>query len=121
MKNELPLARPMTAVAMPNERAMIRYGAAMPGFWRRAWSGGLAQETGRWLPPRAYSSTRSGRGWPIEPTSATSRLNGRPTVQSTTARILRAVPGIWLMWYVRAIHQAGNPENVNRPSRPTAL
>jgi hypothetical protein len=29
MKNELPLARPMTPVAMPNESAMIRYGAAM--------------------------------------------------------------------------------------------
>ena len=45
----------------------------------------------------ARSST-SGFGWPIEPTSEMSRLNGRPAVQSRTARTLRAAPGIWLMW-----------------------
>src|SRR5215210_4810941 len=44
--------------------------------------------SGRWLPPRAYSALRSGRGCPIEPTSATSRRKGSPTVQSTTARTL---------------------------------
>ena len=32
------------------------------------------------------------------PTSAMSRWKGRPTVQSITARTLRAVPGIWLTW-----------------------
>src|SRR2546421_8794230 len=34
MKNELPLARPITPVAIPNDRAMPAYGAAMSGFWR---------------------------------------------------------------------------------------
>ncbi len=48
----------------------------------------------RWVPARSYTSARSGRGWPIVPTSAMSRRKGRPTVQSTTARTLRAVPGI---------------------------
>ncbi len=50
-----------------------------------------------------------------------SRLNGRPMVQSITARTLRAVPGIWLTWYVRASHHAGNPRKVNGPTRATAL
>ena len=55
-------------------------------------------ESGRWVPPASYSSSPSGRGWPIEPTSETSRGNGRLTVQSITARTLRNRPGIWLRW-----------------------
>ena len=38
----------------------------------------------------------------------------QPDVQSATALTLRIVPGIWLMWYVRASHQAGKPRKVRR-------
>ena len=44
---------------------------------------------------RRRSAGAAGRSFP---TSAMSRLNGRPTVQSITARTFRAVPGIWLTW-----------------------
>ena len=74
------------------------------------------------VPPASYSSSRSGRGWPIEPTSETSRANGRLTVQSSTARTLRNEAGD-LAQVVGAGHPPGEEarEACGSPIRPTAL
>ncbi len=90
MKNELPLPRPIEPGGEPEADgdAPRRSAPAMQSASRGA--GGCRRAR---RPRRA-----AGAGGRSSRPRRVSRRNGRPTVQSTTARILRARPGIWLMW-----------------------
>src|SRR2546429_698584 len=93
MKNELPLARPITPVAIPNDRAMTAYGAAMSGFWRlrpvvdrvrTVWAGNSARPylATAWWRPRLTTAPGwrwvTGWAWPMPSSATTLRATVRP-------------------------------------------
>jgi plastocyanin len=91
---EEPLA---VSEAGPLEHRTARF-ALSAGTWRLWCSLPEHDERGMNATLVVEGGQPSRFGWPIEPTSEMSRRKGRPAVQSSTARALRAGPGIWLMW-----------------------